>query len=341
MFKRIFFFSLVILGTIFIAYLVWYQNALSYRSRNSSNEVFSISAGTSTATILDNLKEKNLIHSTLAVKIYLLRHKNLKIQAGEYEFAPNTATRQLITNLATGKSLSNEVSVLFREGITSKEMQAELTKNRYLIDNSFLKLIQTPVKNLPDNFKEISFLKDIPSNYDLEGYLFPDTYRLYKDFSAEDLVYKMLSNFDSKINADVRTAIAKSGHSLSEIITMASLLEKEVRTEKDMKIVSGIFWDRIEVGQALQSCASLAYILGVNKAQYSYEDTQIDSPYNTYQNPGLPPGPISNPGLRAIQAALNPTKTDYNYFLSRPDTGETVFSATLDQHNEAKAKYLK
>ena len=122
---------------------------------------------------------------------------------------------------------------------------------------------------------------------------------------------------------------------------MASILEKEVRSEQDMKIVSGIFWDRIKIGQALQSCATLAFVLGVNKVQYTYTDTQIISPYNTYKHKGLPPGPISNPGLKALNAAVEPIKTEYNYFLSRPDTGETVFAKTLDQHNANKAKYLK
>ncbi|QQS60715.1 endolytic transglycosylase MltG [Candidatus Falkowbacteria bacterium] len=341
MFKRVLLLFLIIIGTVVLAYIVWYQTVLGHRSRNTNNEVVSIASGTSTSDILENLKSRKLIDSTLAVKIYLFRHKDLKILAGEYEFTPNTSTRQLIAHLTTGKSLSNEVSILFREGLTNKEMQVELTRNRYLIDNSFLELAQTQVKDLPESIKKIPIVKDLPQNADLEGYLFPDTYRLYKDFTAEDLVVKMLTNFDAKLNPDLRAEIIKSKRSLKEIITMASLLEKEVRTEKDMKIVSGIFWDRIEVGQALQSCASLAYILGVNKVQYSYEDTQIKSPYNTYQNPGLTPSPIGNPGLRAIQAALYPTETNYNYFLSRPDTGETVFSETLEQHNEAKAKYLK
>ncbi len=339
--KRVVWFILIAIVTVIVAYLVWYQTTLGHRSRNTSNVIFTIETGTSTVDILEILKSKKLLDSTLAAKIYLFRHKDMKLLAGEYEFAPNTSTRQLIKDLSTGKSLSNEVSILFREGLTNKEMQAELTRNRHLIDNSFLKLAQTQVKDLPESIKKISIVKDLPENADLEGYLFPDTYRLYKDFTAEDLIVKMLTNFDAKLTLELRAEIAKSKYSLKEIITMASLLEKEVRTEKDMKIVSGLFWDRIEVGQALQSCASLAYILGVNKAQYSYEDTQIKSPYNTYQHPGLTPTPIGNPGLRAIQAALYPTETNYNYFLSRPDTGETVFSETLEQHNEAKAKYLK
>lgn len=338
--KRTIVIGVILLGTIFLAGIVWYQTALRFRSRNSNPEDFSISAGTSTAKIVQELKNKDLISSPLAVKLYLSRHKDIKIQAGEYQFPANTPTRQLISNLATGKSLSREVSILFREGLTTKDMQAELIKRNYLTDNSFYTLAQTPLNELPANLQDFSFIKLLPSTVNLEGYLFPDTYRVYKEFSAEELIEKMLQNFESKLTDDLRADIKKSGHSLNDIITMASLLEREVQTEEDMKIVSGLFWDRIEVGQALQSCASLAYILGVNKAQYSYEDTQIDSPYNTYQHRDLPPGPIGNPGLRAIKAALYPTKTDYNYFLSRPDTGETVFSVTLEEHNQAKAKYL-
>jgi UPF0755 protein len=107
-----------------------------------------------------------------------------------------------------------------------------------------------------------------------------------------------------------------------------------------MEIVSGLFWDRIKNRQALESCATLAYILGENKAQYSLEDTQINSPYNTYRNRGLPPGPITNPGLNAIKAAIYPIYTDYNYFLSDPKTGDTIWSKTFEEHKQNKWKYL-
>jgi UPF0755 protein len=333
--------GLILIATFFVAGVIWYQNALGFRSKNNSQELLTISSGEKTDSILSKLKEKKFIISPLAVKIYLYKHPAVKIQAGEYQFNSNTSTRQLISDLSTGKSLSREVTVLFREGLTAKEMQALLMASGYIKDDTFLNLAKTQIKNLPPSLASFSFLRELPQNATLEGYLFPDTYRVYKNFTAEDLIKKMLENFEIKITAELRQEIKSKGFTLHQIVTMASLLEKEVRTEGDMKIVSGLFWDRINVGQALQSCASLAYILGVNKVQYTYEDTQIVSPYNTYQHQGLPPGPISNPGLRSIKAALNPIKTDYNYFLSRPDNGETIFSKTLDEHNTAKAKYLK
>lgn len=337
MIKRPIILTIILIASIVLAIIVWYQSALGFRSRNQAPEAVTITSGEKTTAIIDDLKAKKLIRSKLAFKIYLYKHKKIKLQAGEYMFVPSTSTRQIIMMISSGQISGREIKILFREGLTAKEMQAELTKQGYLTDNSFLKIAETPIKNLPSTIRSFSFLKTAPPTATLEGYLFPDTYRLFNDFTAEDLISKMLRNFESKVTPEVNNI---KDHSLFEVVTMASLLEKEVRTEADMKIVSGIFWDRIKIGQALQSCASLAYILGVNKPQYTYEDTQIDSLYNTYRHPGLTPGPISNPGLRAIRAALYPTKTEYNYFLSRPDTGETVFSKTLEEHNVAKAQYL-
>lgn len=339
--KKNIFILLGLVASLVLAAVIWYQISLGFRSRNTKVEAFSIVAGQNTATILNNLEEKNIISSVLAAKIYLYRHKGIKIQAGEYNIEPNTSTRQLFADLGLGKTVSREISLLFREGLSLKEMQAELNKNGYLTNGEFFRLGQTKIKDLPVRLKISPFLKEVSATATLEGFLFPDTYRVYKDFSAEDLAAKMLDNFDHKLTPQIRQDIRSSGHSFEDIVIMASILQKEVRTEKEMKLASGVFWNRLRAGQALQSCATLAYILGENKAQYSYADTQIDSPYNTYQHPGLPPGPVSNPGLMALNAAIHPENSDYNYFLSRPDTGETIFSRTLEEHNAAKAKYLK
>lgn len=297
---------------------VWYDLSLFLKSNASEDKVFVINSGETTKNIAERLKSENLIRSDLSFRLYYFFNKEIKIQAGEYIVGRNSRAKDLISQFSKGEIAEREVSILIREGLSVKDINDYLKKQGYLSDDSFIKA---------------------GSNY--EGYLFPDTYRMYKGFTAKELVDKMRANFEKKITPDLREAMKSSGHNPEDIIIMASLLEKEVRTEEDMKIVAGIFWDRLEIGQALQSCATLAYILGVNKAQYSYEDTQIDSPYNTYKHRGLPPTPIDNPGLKAIKAAIYPTKTEYNYFLSRPDTGETIFSKTLDQHNAAKAKYLK
>lgn len=310
--------KIVILIAIVIVAVVWYQSALASRSDNNETLSFRAETGQGTSLIAKRLEKEKLIASSLAFKIYFYLHKDLTIKAGDYLIEPKTKTKDLIVKLSEGEVAENEVSVLIREGLTVKEINEYLKKEGFMKDDSFLRAAAA-----------------------YEGYLFPDTYRMYKDFTAEDLISKMRANFEKKLTPELREAMNNSGHKPEDIIIMASILEKEVRTEEEMKIASGLFWDRLKVGQALQSCATLAFILGVNKPQYSYEDTQIVSPYNTYQHPGLPPGPVSNPGLKAIKAAIYPTKTDYNYFLARPDTGETIFSVTLEEHNAAKAKYLK
>lgn len=233
-----------------------------------------------------------------------------------------------------------EKTILIREGLTNKDINQYLLDKKLMADSQFLELSQTKIKDLPTAW-QYDFFQDAPRNVDLEGFLFPDTYRLYENDNSQILIDKMLANFDKKLTPELRAEIVKQKKSIFEIITLASIVEKEVRSTADMKLVAGIFYNRLKSGQGLQSCATLAYILGVNKTQYSYADTQIDSPYNTYKYRGLPPGPIANPGLAAITAAIYPTKTDYNYFLSDPATGQTIFSKTLDQHNANKAKYLK
>lgn len=319
----------------------WYNTAMTTDSRNNEAVFFSIPKGQGISSTAKILKEEKLISSSLAFKIYFKLNKDKVIQAGAYEIEPGLSTRLLVAKLTAGKILSNESKVLVREGLTIKEANEEIKAQGYLLNDEFLNLSQVKIKDLPARLKTQPFIALLPAEATLEGYLFPDTYIMYKDFSVEDLVEKMLENFQRKIDDNEIISLSQNlNRSLHETIIMASLIEKEVRGEEDMKIVSGVFLNRIRSGQALQSCASLAYILGVNKPQYSYEDTQTPSPYNTYLHPGLPPGPVSNPGLVALRAAVQPIITDYNYFLSRPDTGETVFSTTYEEHLSAKAKYL-
>jgi len=202
-----------------------------------------------------------------------------------------------------------------------------------------------PPKDFSDQF---SFLSDKPSYYGLEGYLFPDTYRVYTDATLEDVVIKMLENFDKKLTPQMRAAIRKQGKTIYEIITMASIIEKEApiiyqinNINNDAKIISGIFWGRLKIGQALQSDATLSYIFNDNKPGHSGEELENNSLYNTYKFRGLPPGPICNPGILAIEAAIYPIETEYNYFLTPPNSKDVIYSATYQEHLANKYKYLK
>lgn len=300
--------------------------------------LFSVSPGDGVKKISADLADKGLIGSRLFFNIYITRsglEKN--IQAGIYELSPTMSAEKIVKILSAGEAVSNERSVKAIEGWSNRDLAVYFEKEGLFPREEFMALVKDK-KRFEEDFY---FLQEIPVAYDMEGYLFPDTYNIFSDATADDVVYKMLSNFDKKVTLEMRQEVERKEKTLYEVITLASIIEKEVRSQEDMEIVSGIFHNRLEIGQPLQSCATLAYVLGENKARYTIEDTQVDSPYNTYQNSGLPPGPIANPGLRAIKAAIYPAETDYNFFLSASDTGETVFSRTLEEHNLNKAKYLK
>ncbi len=172
-----------------------------------------------------------------------------------------------------------------------------------------------------------------------EGYLFPDTYFFFPDATSSMVVNTMRKNFDTQI-VSLLPDLTLSGRTISEIVIMASLIEKETRTPEERRVVSGILWDRLALGMALQVDAVFGYIKGVQTYSPTFDDLQIDSPYNTYKYRGLPPGPISNPGLDALTAAVHPTKTPYLYYLTGSD-GNMYYAQTFAEHKANRAKYLK
>lgn len=337
-------FILIIIAFVLLGgfYFVYQYKINSGNGANVEEVVFSVVSGEGVKTIAEKLVEKNLINSKSYFILYVRNQKlEASFQAGDYILNQAMPLKRVVSILTSGKALSREKTIKIIEGWRNGDIAEYLQKENFASDKKFTELANSPIAEWNFDFAKPDFFSTIPENASLEGFLFPDTYRIFAEADEEDIIKKMLDNFGLKLNAEMQADTAKQGRSLFEIITMASIVEKEVRSNDDMKIVSGLFWDRIKNGQALESCATLAFILGVDKPQYTLEDTQIDSPYNSYRNRGLPPGPICNPGLNAIIAAIYPEYTGYNYFLSRPDTGETVFSKTYDEHLRNKEKYLR
>ena len=265
--------------------------------------LFQVEKGQGSREIALNLQKQGLIRWSPIFRAYVvLRGVAGQLQAGYYFVSPSMNVPQISGKFASGDIAKTEITI--PEGFNAKQIQERL-KN----------LTRTVLVRLTEH----------------EGYLFPDTYKIPYGMEEDSLIKMMRDNFDKKT---VGLKITP------EIVIMASILEKEVKTPEDKEIVAGIFWKRIETGKPLESCATIAYIKGVDQWRYSYEDTRIESPYNTYLNLGLPPGPICNPGLESIEAAVYPKDSNYWYYLSTPD-GETIFSKTLEEHNYAKAKYLK
>jgi len=330
---------IILIIIIAAASFLYWKNLNSPVDANGPEQIFVVSKGETIKQITKNLRINNLIRSEFYFKYNIGPDGNIK--AGEYLISPKFTTGEIIKLLTMGEALSREKSIRIIEGWNNQDIAAYLEKNKIVPAEDFTALAASPLKEWKFNFAKQSWLSDAPGEATLEGYLFPDTYRIFNDTAAEEIISKMLDNFARKLTAEIRAEIKRQNKTIYEIITMASIIEKEVRSTDDMKIVSGIFWDRIKNKEALGSCATLAYVLGVNKTQYSLEDTKIDSAYNTYKYRGLPPGPIANPGLNAITAAIYPKFTEFNYFLSDPATGKTIYSKSLEEHNANKYKYLK
>lgn len=340
-------FIILIIG---IGFGNYYYQISTPLQKISEKQKFIIKKGDGVNQISQNLKDQKIIGSMWNFKVYVWLEKvEKKFKTGEYLLSPNMDIKEVIQILTLGKIIPNQKIIKIIEGWNYEEI-GEYLKNKMniSIEDFFSTSYDPQWKNKYDflkdnpqiNNKEIFKLERYSYQISpLEGYFFPDTYQIYKDADSEDIIKKMLANFDKKLSNKMREDIEKQGKTIFEIITLASIIEREVPKEEDRKIVAGIFYKRLKNGMRLESCATINYILGNNKKQLSFEDTRVESPYNTYLNKGLPPGPISNPGLSAIEAAIYPQKTDYLFFLSKP-TGETVFSKTFEEHLRNKKKWL-
>jgi UPF0755 protein len=348
--KDLFCRSLIVLGAVILFFLISFFifKSKAYNSRVSDSNVvqlFEINKNEGAKTVGLNLSEAGLIKNKYYFYYQLWERKlGGKIQAGNYELSPNMKVQEIVDKIIKGEIKEAYQKLTIPEGFTNAKIVERMKKIDSDLAEEFGQIVGCKYPAESDfsclKLKEkYEFLKGIPSGVDLEGYLFPDTYFIYPEDDAFKMVTKFLNNFQSKVDKQVLSGLEDQDKDLHQILTLASIVEKEVRSAEDMKKVAGIFWKRVEDDYLLQSCATLAYILGEDKKQYSYEDTQVESPFNTYTHKGLPPGPVSNPGLRAIEASVDPEENDYYYFLSDPQTNQTIFSKTLEEHNLNKNKY--
>lgn len=292
---------------------------------------FIVQNGESFYSVANHLKEEGLIRSEITFKIFArLFYPDGKLQPGSYRFHSKMNAYEMIDSIAKGVG-KTFVKITIPEGYTVDQI-AKLLESKGIITEA--ELFQNLAKT-----KKNPFLTGTPSEqvvYPVEGYLFPDTYHLYLERPAEEeLMDAMLENFDQKTkelrnNIDPRL-------SLEDWVTLASLVEREVRKKEEQEVVVDIFWKRLSIGMPLQSCASIQYILGEQKYELTIADTQIVSPYNTYLHGGLTPGPVSNPGLPALVASAKPKDTQLLFFVAQAD-GSHLFSSTYEEHLQAIQK---
>lgn len=324
-----------LLGIVFAFVFLWFVAGVFTPASFFSGEttIYNLQKGTGMAKIAKDLEEKEIIKSPLFFKTYaIVSGSRGKLQAGRYEVSPSMSIASIVKKFATGEAVKERFTII--EGWTIKDISRQFELKGFSGKEDFLSLTK---KDWSGNF---DFLKDKPDGLTIEGYIFPDTYEISSESPAEDLIKKSLSNFGKKMTAELKKEMSRREKSIFQIVTMASMIEKEVKTFEDKKIVSGILWKRLGVGMPLQVDATVNYVTGKSDSRASIADIQIDSPYNTYKYYGLPKGPISNPGIDSILAAIYPTETDYWYYLSADGNGETIFSKTLEEHSGAAAKHL-
>lgn len=280
-----------------------------------SKSITTVSPGTGLYTLSINLEEARVIRSPFWFRIFAIimgGERNMK--AGQYYLSRPLNSFTIAWRIFHGHYNIETVKITIPEGFTVKKISTLFDDRFTFFDNQIFEFSAS------------------------EGYLFPDTYFIQVTATASSTIKMFNDNFAHKIDS-IMSKIKSSDRTIDEIITMASILEGEARGQKDMAIVSGILWKRLDQDIPLQVDTSFIYVNGKTTKELTSDDLKIKSPYNTYLYRGLPPTPISNPGLESIEAALNPTTTPYLYFLTGDD-GEMYYSRTFDEHVEKKLKYI-
>jgi UPF0755 protein len=310
-------FVLLIIGIIILLTLVLgsYFVFLSAPRNFPIGRTVSVTSGSGLLQLSRSLEKDGVIRSQFWFRIVAIFYKGERgLQAGDYALNAPMNVFQMVRRVISGDYQIKRVKMTIPEGFTVKKISS-------LFDEQFTEFDHQTFESIAQ-----------------EGYLFPDTYFIHVNATATSTIKILRDNFIRKIFY-LMPEVEESGHSLEDIITMASILEGEAKTLEDRKIVSGILWKRLAIGMPLQVDASFIYVNGKTTKDLTLDDLKINSPYNTYLYKGLPPTPISNPGIESINAAIHPIETKYLYFLTGND-GLMYYATTLDEHIKNKKKFL-
>jgi len=314
-----------------ISIYLWWGIFLPLDRDDGTETVFEIKRGEGSFQIAQNLEEEDIIKNNLLFSFYVLLTGNQrKLQSGTYYFSASESVSDIAGKIVRGKTAQLKVTV--PEGFSMEQIEKRLVENGFV---EALELKSLKVKDFKDQF---DFLKDVPSDKNLEGFLFPETYIFSYNKSIREIAEIMLNVFNEKVFLPFKEEF--EDQDIFETVIMASLIEKEVISLEDKKKISDILWRRLKISMPLQVDATISYLTGKRTVRIPLKDLEIDSPYNTYKYSGLPVGPISNPGLESILSSLYPKDNNYWYYLSTPE-GETKFSKTLQEHNRYKNIYLR
>lgn len=326
--------ALIILGAGVLGY-AYYEIYVPVDKNSVETVEFTVEKGLGVKEISWQLEDDKLIRSAWWFETYIwyIRQSG-NLQAGKYALSQSFSVPEIVGTITGGKVVLNEVKITFPEGFNYKQVKARI------MDQGLAGANDMGTETIGDYQVQYKFLSDAPAGAGLEGFLFPDTYIFERDAKSSGIIKKFLDNFDKKLTPDMREQMSRQNKNLYDVIILASIVQQEAIDASDMPLIAGVFANRLRIGMALQSDATVNYATGKKARQATSDDLKVNSPYNTYMYKGLPPGPIANPGIEAIKAAISPAATDYLFFL-HPLEGPTVFSKTLDEHNRNKAKYLK
>jgi len=309
---------------------------------NGQPVVFVVEQGETAGDIAANLEQAGLV-SDAALFRWLVRYYDLgnRLEAGEYELSSSMSMVEIAERLQHGRL--QETTITIPEGWRLEQIAAYLSAQGIADEEEFLALARA------GEF-DFDLLRDLPAGASLEGYLFPDTYRIGPSFGARAVIMLMLSNFDTRFTPEMRARAEALGLPIHEVVTLASIVEREAVIPDERPVIAAVYLNRLEAVMYLGADPTVQYALGFDQATGKWwsvltpEDYQsVDSPYNTYTHLGLPPGPICNPGLASMQAVLYPADVDYLYFLRNDLAGDGshVFSRTFEEHLANQEKYRR
>lgn len=316
--------------------IAWFK--LMLLPKNTTNRTFieiEVAKGTTAEQLAKEMQKLGIIKNGFAFKLYAKVDGNdAKIKSGKYYLSPSMTSKQILNKLIRGETVNNDIKITIPEGSRLSTIAKIYSEKGLVTEREFFDAIKI------EKFKEkYYFMKDFPLDASLEGFLFPDTYFFPKDKNADFYLDLMLKRFEDVYfdKVDKMLKENKNEYSLYQIITLASIVEAEAKLENERPIIAGIFYNRLKKEMPLQSCATVAFIMDKHKEILSLADLEIDSPYNTYKNKGLPPGPIGAPGLSSMLAVADPAKVDYLYLVAKGD-GSHIFSITYAEHLEAQKR---
>jgi UPF0755 protein len=339
--KKIFlsiFTVLIVLGIGRFLFLGWIGS-----SSVGTTKRFVVEPGTSVQQVAKNLEEQSFIAGSSWYRLFSFVNGAARVpKPGTYTLQPGQRFSAIASILATGPEV-DEVRIRIIEGWSIADIRNLLQKDHAIEEKDIRRVMGEGGDKAPFDTAlrtKFAFLRSLPADRSLEGYLFPDTYRVWKAQLPEGLVQKQLEEFAERIATEKVTSASAPLTTLDEVVTLASIIEKEVSKPEDRKMVAGIFLRRLREGMPLQSDATVNYITRSGRSRATAEDLAIENPYNTYQNKGLPPGPIASPSEGALRAVLEPTPSTYRYFLT-DEQGKIYYGRTLEEHiaNRRKAGY--